>query len=212
MGERRAAADAALGATRDTLAALAAEARRLEIERSNAEAANAAAGARVEQERAAAARLEADAARAQEEAEAARATYAEGRERLDAVRQQSAQLEMDRIRTVAQLKADRQQTADAPAPQGGADLPRWRLRGTRLAVAGAFAAAVATIYLIPRYWPQQTHGVPAPQAGAPDGATARAGIVSGASSAPLYADDSAAQRDLRLSYQLDSGAAGGTPR
>jgi multidrug resistance efflux pump len=160
-------------------------------------------------------KLHADTSHARSEAEKltqqateAQAAYESARERLRGVKQQNAQLENDRIRTLAEIKAtkaqmrDAQEEAEKLARLSPADGGRGRKRVGAAVVAAAFAVTAGVLYVVPRYFPQQT--VPAPAS--PVVAAAPAAHSSPIAAAPLYADDRNARRDLNLSYELQQPA------
>ena len=100
------------------------------------------------------------------------------------------------------MAADRPQTPAASSPRRA----HWGWFG----LGGAFAGMVMTMYIVPRIWPEQTAifapavvQAPAPAA-APVTATVPAAPATLVTLPPLYPSDSAAQRDLTLSYELKS--------
>ena len=87
--------------------------------------------------------------------------------------------------------------------------PKPRTRWALIGVGAAFCAVAAAVYLVPRYFPDQTA---APVAvSVPGNVTGNAAVAvpNAATTAlpPLYAPDAEAKRDLSLSYELKTAPA-----
>ena len=165
-------------------------------------------------------------AQVEQDASSAEGAVREAAERLAAARQsvmfETAALE-EATRDAAARKIERQKlasdesklaiaesgrgiAADRPQPPAASSARRahWGWFG----LGGAFAGMVMTMYIVPRIWPEQTAifapAVVQAPASAPVAATAPAAPATPVMLPPLYASDSAAQRDLTLSYELKS--------